>query len=108
MRVVVLLAIANIAVFAVGCVTERHVAPEIQSAPRTTLELKSPVLGAVFDGRSAQNNKEAAPRLQAELARIYGPSIQWTEYFSKVQPGKVAVRIRLVTLGSSFGSRLIS
>src|SRR5262249_9107688 len=72
MRVVVLLAIANIAVFAVGCVTERHVAPEIQSAPRTTLELKSPVLGAVFDVRSAQNNKEAAPRLQADLARIYG------------------------------------
>jgi hypothetical protein len=95
-------------IIAFGCATERQIAPEIQSAPRPTFDLKPPVLGAVFDGRSNQDNKEAAARLEADLTRIYGPSIQWTDYFSKTQPGKVSIRIRLVTLGASFGSRLIS
>jgi hypothetical protein len=110
MREVMQLAIATLAVvvLASSCATERQVVPEIQSAPRPTLDLTSPVLGAVFDGRSTPDNKEAAARLQADLVRIYGPSIQWTDYFSKTPPGGVAIRIRLVTLGASFGSRLIS
>jgi hypothetical protein len=107
---IIQLAIATLpaVLFASACATERQVAPEIRAAPRPTLELMTPVLGAVFDGRSTYDNKEAAARLQADLTRIYGPSIQWTDYFSKTPSGGVAIRIRLVTLGASFGSRVIS
>jgi hypothetical protein len=46
--------------------------------------------------------------LQADLSRIYGSSLEWTDYFAKTPAGRVTIRIRLVMLGSSFGSRLIS
>lgn len=91
-----------------GCATERHIAPTLSESPRTGLELKPPILGAVFDGRATQDPKDAASQLQADLKRIYGPSIEWNDYFAKTPPGRVAVRVRLVTLGASFGSRLIS
>ena len=91
-----------------GCATERHITPTISEAPRAGLELKPPILGAVFDGRATQEPKDAASRLQADLSRIYGTSIEWNDYFNKTPPGRVAVRIRIVTLGASFGSRLIS
>ncbi len=38
-----------------GCATERHIAPTLSEPPRTGLELKPPILGAVFDGRATQN-----------------------------------------------------
>lgn len=91
-----------------GCATERHIAPTLSEAPRTGLELKPPILGAVFDGRATQDPKDAASQLQADLRRIYEPSIEWTSYFTKTPPGRVAVRVRIVTLGASFGSRLVS
>jgi len=90
------------------CATERHIAPTLSESPRTGLELKPPILGAVFDGRATQDPKDAALQLQADLRRIYGPSIEWGSYFTKTSPGRVAVRVRIVTLGSSFGSRLVS
>lgn len=92
----------------IGCATERQIAPTLSDAPRTSLELKPPVLGAIFDGRGTQEPKDAASQLQADLSRIYGSSIEWNEYFTKTPPGRVAVRVRLVTLGATFGSRLIS
>jgi hypothetical protein len=91
-----------------GCATERHISPMLSEAPRAGLDLKPPVLGAVFDGRATQEPKGPASQLQADLTRIYGPSIEWNDYFTKTPPGRVAVRIRIVTLGASFGSRLIS
>jgi len=91
-----------------GCATERHISPTLSEAPRTGLDLKPPILGAVFDGRTSQEPKDAAAQLQADLSRIYGSSIEWNEYFTKTPPGRVSVRIRIVTLGASFGSRLIS
>ena len=91
-----------------GCATERHIVPTLSESPRTGLELKPPILGAVFDGRATQNPKDAASQLQADLRRIYGPSIEWISYFTKTPPGRVAVRVRIVTLGASFGSRLVS
>ena len=91
-----------------GCATERHIAPTLSEPPRTGLELKPPILGAVFDGRATQDPKDAASQLQADLRRIYGPSIEWDGYFTKTPPGRVAVRVRIVTLGASFGSRLVS
>jgi hypothetical protein len=91
-----------------GCATERHVSPTLSEAPRHGLELKPPIVGAVFDGRATQEPKDAASQLQADLRRIYGSSIEWNDYFTKTPPGRVAVRIRIVTLGASFGSRLIS
>jgi hypothetical protein len=91
-----------------GCATERHISPTLSEAPRTGLNLKPPILGAVFDGRTSQEPKDAAAQLQADLSRIYGSSIEWNEYFTKTPPGRVSVRIRIVTLGASFGSRLIS
>ncbi len=91
-----------------GCATERHISPTLSEAPRTGLDLKPPILGAVFDGRATQEPKKVASQLQADLSRIYGSSIEWNEYFIKTPPGRVVVRIRIVTLGASFGSRLIS
>ena len=96
------------AIFLAGCATERQVVPVIESAPRPSLDLKTPVIGSVFDGRSSQESKDAASKLQAELSRLYGPAIEWSDYFVKTPTGRVAVRIRLVTLGATFGSRMIS
>jgi len=91
-----------------GCATERNIAPTISEPPRTGLELNPPILGAVFDGRASQKPKDAASQLQSDLSRIYGSSIEWENYFSKVPQGRFAVRIRIVKLGASFGSRLVS
>lgn len=91
-----------------GCATERHIAPTLSESPRTGLDLKPPILGAVFDGRATQDPKDAASQLQADLSRIYGSSIEWNDYFTKTSQGRVAVRVRIVMLGASFGSRLIS
>jgi hypothetical protein len=91
-----------------GCATERNIAPTISEPPRTGLKLNPPILGAVFDGRASQKPKDAASQLQSDLSRIYGSSIEWENYFSKVPQGRVAIRIRTVTLGASFGSRLVS
>lgn len=100
-------AIIVLAVFG-GCATERHIAPTLSEPPRTGLELNPPILGAVFDGRATQEPKDAASQLQSDLSRIYGTSIEWDGYFTKMPPGRVAVRVRIVTLGASFGSRLVS
>ena len=104
------IAMATIVVLCVfcGCATERHIAPTISEPPRTGLELKPPVLGAVFDGRATQEPKDAASILQADLKRIYGSAIEWDSYFIKTATGRVSVRVRIVTIGSSFGSRLVS
>ena len=91
-----------------GCATERYISPTLSEGTRTGLDLKPPILGAVFDGRATQEPKDAASQLQADLSRIYGSSIEWNDYFTKTPPGRVAVRVRIVTLGASFGSRLIS
>ncbi len=91
-----------------GCATERDIAPTISESPRSGLELKTPVLAAVFDGRGNQEPRDAASQLQSDIGGIYGSSIEWDNYFNKVPQGGVAVRIRIVTLGSSFGSRIVS
>lgn len=91
-----------------GCATERHIAPTLSEPSRTGLELSPPILGAVFDGRATQDPKDAASQLQSDLSRIYGSSIEWDSYFSKTPQGRIAVRLRIVTLGASFGSRLVS
>jgi len=91
-----------------GCATERYISPKILEAPRVGLDLKPPILGSVFDGRAIQKPKDAASQLQADLSRIYGTSIEWNDYFNKTPQGRVAIRFRIVTLGASFGSRLIS
>ena len=90
------------------CATERHISPTLSEAPRSGLDLRPPILAAVFDGRATQEPKDAASQLQADLTRIYGSSIEWNDYFTKTPPGRVAVRIRIVILGGTFGSRLIS
>lgn len=91
-----------------SCATERYVAPTISATPRAELELKIPVLAAVHDGRTSGADQNAAASLQSALTKIYGKNLQWIDYFARVPDSRVAVRIRIVTLGSSFGSRLIS
>lgn len=91
-----------------ACATERYVAPTITSAPRTGLTLRQPVLAAVFDGRTSGSDPAAATELQSALTKLYGSNLQWGNYFDSVPEGRVALRIRIVTLGSSFGSRLVS
>jgi hypothetical protein len=91
-----------------ACATDRVISPTISAAPRTGLVVSPPIIGAVYDGRAKQEPKEAAGTLQADLTRLYGPSIEWSDYFSKTPAGRVSVRFRIVTLGASFGSRLVS
>ena len=92
----------------VGCSTERHISPTLNASPRAGLELKPPILGSVFDGRAAQEPKDAASKLQADLTRAYGTAVEWVDYFTRTPPGRITVRLRIVTLGATFGSRLIS
>ena len=91
-----------------GCATERMISPSISASSRTGLVVSPPILTAVYDGRATQEPKDAATTLQSDLARLYGPSFEWADYFSKAPAGRVFVRIRIVTLGASFGSRLVS
>jgi hypothetical protein len=104
---IAIVAMIALSVFS-GCATERNIAPTLSEPPRIGLDLKPPVLGAVFDGRATQDPKDAASQLQADLSRIYGSSIEWNDYFAKTPQGRVAVRVRIVMLGALFGSRLIS
>lgn len=105
MRLVIAL---GVLVMLSACATERYVTPTIATSPRPGLTLKTPILAAVFDGRTTGADKSAAKTLQADLSRIYPDSLQWNNYFDSVPQGRVALRIRIVTLGSSFGSRLVS
>ena len=92
----------------VGCATERTISPSILASPRTGLAVSPPIFAAVYDGRTNVEPKDVAATLQAELSRIYGSSLEWADYFAKTPTGRVSVRVRIVTLGSSFGSRLVS
>ncbi len=91
-----------------GCATERAPSPNIAGSPRTGLIVSPAILGAVYDGRLSQEPQDAAAILQRDLSRLYGRSIEWTDYFERTPVGRVSARIRIVTLGSSFGSRLVS
>ena len=102
------IAFATCCLLLAACATERYVALTITSAPRTGLTLRTPVLASVFDGRTTGADPTAAASLQSELTKIYGSNLQWGNYFDRVPDGRVGLRIRIVTLGSSFGSRLIS
>jgi hypothetical protein len=104
---ITIVAMAVLAVFN-GCATERHITPTLSEAPRAGLDLNPPILGSIFDGRAVHEPKDTASQLQVDLTRIYGSSIEWSDYFTKTPPGRIAVRIRVVTLGATFGSRLIS
>ena len=92
----------------VGCATERTISPSILASPRTGLAVSPPIFAAVYDGRTNVEPKDVTATLQAELSRIYGSSLEWADYFAKTPTGRVSVRVRIVTLGSSFGSRLVS
>jgi len=97
-----------VAALLTGCATERVISPTISGSSRTGLIVSPAILGATHDGRASQEPKDAATILQTDLSRIYGASIQWTDYFAKTPVGRVSVRIRIVTLGATFGSRLVS
>lgn len=97
MRNTMILCLRNLAVslaFVVlltGCATERAIPPSISASPRTGLDVSPPIIASVFDGRSTNENEDAAEILQADLSRIYGPSLEWTGYFAKTPEDRVAV-----------------
>lgn len=91
-----------------GCTAQRYITPTLTETPRTGLDLKPPVLCSVLDGRANQEPKNAAAQLAEDLKRIYGSSTEWNDYFAKTPYGRVSVRVRLITLGATFGSRLVS
>lgn len=91
-----------------GCATERRLVPKIESPARADVHLKMPLMATVFDGRTGRQDLRAAAALQAELTKIYGTNLQWVPYFEAVPSGRVAVRFRIMTLGATFGSRLIA
>lgn len=108
MRTISLFLILSIIVCS-GCTTERYMATlTINANPRTNLILKLPVLVSVYDGRTSGTDQSVVSSLKSELAKVYGSNIEWGSYFDPVPVGRVAIRLRIVTLGSSFGSRLIS
>lgn len=95
-------------VLLIGCATERYVEPTITTSTRTGLSLKTPVFASVYDGRTTGADPQAANLLQSELTKIYGQNLEWVPYFDKTPPGRIAVKLRIVTLESTFGSRVIS
>lgn len=90
-----------------GCSTNLSIEPSFEAQPRVGLSLAPPILAAVEDGRAKQDTKHTAI-LKADLSRVYGAALEWTDYFEKTPPGRVSVRVRIVMLGSTFGSRMIS
>lgn len=97
-----------IVVFLTGCATERSITPSIAASPRTGLAVSPPIFAAVYDGRANTEPMDAAATLQADLTRIYGSSLVWADYFAQTPADRVSVRVRIVTMGSTFGSRLVS
>lgn len=91
-----------------ACATERTVSPSISVAPRTGLVISPPILAAVYDGRANVVAADSDATLKSDLGRVYGSSLEWVDYFANTPAGRVSVRVRIVTLGSSFGSRLVS
>ena len=94
-----------------GCIgaTERYISPSIKVAPRVNLQVNTSILCSVFDGRvGEQVPRDSALQIKSDLSKIYGQSIEWNNYFDEVPFGRLAIRIRMVTLGATFGSRLIS
>lgn len=91
-----------------GCATERSVSPALPGAPRSGLTVVQPLYSGVFDSRPRQESQDTADLLKADLDYLYGPAIEWADYFNKTQPGQVSARIRIVALGSSLDNRLIS
>nr|WP_321514461.1 hypothetical protein [uncultured Pseudodesulfovibrio sp.] len=63
---------------------------------------------SVFDGRVSNDQTNTAFQIKADLQKIYGSSIQWSDYFSPVTPNRVTIRLRIINLGASFGSRIVS
>lgn len=91
-----------------SCATHRGIEPSIDAHQRRGILLNKPVFYSVYDGRAQQENIDITSRLKEDLVRIYGDSILWSEYFDKTPDGRVAIRIRIITLGSNFGNRLVS
>lgn len=91
-----------------GCDTFRDTVPRLSGAPRTGLILEAPALVAVIDGRAKAEARDVIAPLEGDIRRIYGASLEWADYFGKTPTGRVAIRIRIVTLGATFGSRMIS
>jgi hypothetical protein len=93
----------------VGCATYRTILPEISESPRDGLSLKTPVIVAVLDGRGDKTDtKQISQTLRDGLKRVYGNSVELRDYFSKPEADRVLIRIRILSLGANFGSRLIS
>lgn len=97
-----------LATFLASCATDRDIIPKIDTTPRLGFSLEAPVLISVYDGRTDRTDDSASKRLKSDLANIYGRNIEWTDYFANTSDGRIALRIRIVTLGASFDSRLIS
>ncbi|MDP1814603.1 MAG: hypothetical protein Q8K92_09170 [Leadbetterella sp.] len=92
-----------------GCATYRTILPEISETPRDGLTLKIPVAIAVLDGRGDKTDSEQITRtLQEDLSKVYGKSIEYVGFFAKAKADQVFIRIRIITLGANFGSRIVS
>lgn len=91
-----------------ACSTESSLSPRLSAQARVGLTVSPPLIAAVFDGRASQSSNDEASVLQAELSRVYRNSFEWSDYFAKTPKGRVSVKVRINTLGSTFGSRLVS
>jgi hypothetical protein len=92
----------------VGCATSRNANPSLDSQPRKGLEIKPPILFSLFDGRVPKCQDDVISDIKTDLERIYGSSIEWADYFASTPKDRVSIRLRIVKLGASFGSRIVS
>ena len=89
-----------------GCATYAAIDPSVKGYVRL-VEVSRPVVVSVLDGR-AGTDINAVPRLQTSLDRMYKGSIERADYASAVERGDVAVKIRIIEIGSNLGTRIIT
>ena len=89
-----------------GCATYRTINPSIQGRVRA-VELTKPIVISIMDGRALPDAKTAA-KLKTSLENMYHGSIKWGDYFSVIPKGDIGIKIRIIELGSNFGSRILT
>lgn len=102
------LALILLVTLACSCQTYRTITPTISASPRTEYKLEKPIIIAFKDSRqTVKNNAPIIDSLKADLKRIYGDNIVFASFYDKTDNGRVAIKIDIKEIGSTFGTRVI-
>ena len=105
-RVSVIFLMLSLILVCNGCATYRTINPSIQGRARV-VELTNPIIISIMDGRATPDVKIAS-KLKTSLENMYHGAIKWEDYFSVTPKGDIGIKIRIIELGSNFGSRVIT